>query len=102
VAPTGLTRTWNWRQVTNPHDKPRTKRIPCNSAVPPECTDSRCQYYGDWLDVQGVCSYCLSNTHTKDKCEPYNQAVRKHASQNQAPTKTVVAKPVVTNVQENS
>jgi hypothetical protein len=45
----------------------------------------------------------LSKQHpSKDKCDPYNQAVRKHASQNQAPTKTVVAKPVVTNVQENS
>jgi hypothetical protein len=101
VAPTGLTRTWNWRQVTNPHDKPKTKRIPCNSAVPPECTDSRCQYYGDWLDVQGICSYCLKDTHTKDKCDPYNQAVLKYAPQSQTPTKPVVAKPVVANVQEN-
>jgi hypothetical protein len=88
VAPTGLTRTWGWYQVTCPED--RTKhpiRIPCYADVPAECTNPKCEYYGDWLDVQSVCSYCLSDQHLKATCPTYRKRVASWLSAQQSSPK---------------
>jgi hypothetical protein len=41
---------------------------------PPEAEGMGCEYYGDYLDLQGLCTYCLSNEHKKDTCAKYAQA----------------------------
>jgi len=71
IAPTGKHRTWHMRLRTNPTGGPR---IPCSDPPPPECTDTRCQYYGDWLDIQGLCTYCLSADHQKADCPKHKAA----------------------------
>jgi len=72
IAPTGELRTWHWKQLTNPPGGPR---ISCASKPPEECTNKDCEYYGDWLDVQKVCTYCLSNEHQKADCPRHKAAV---------------------------
>jgi hypothetical protein len=92
IAPTGLVRTWNWYTVTNPNDKVKHPiRIPCYDPPPKECTNSKCVYYGDWLDVQGVCSYCLSDKHLKSACEKYRLAVAKYTPAAASPARNHVA-----------
>jgi hypothetical protein len=76
VAPTGIPRTWVWPQYTNP-DTPGLERWPCSYPPPPECTDKRVVYYGDWLDLQQKCSYCLSDAHKAGDCEKYKINMRK-------------------------
>jgi len=71
-APNGKQRTWHWKQQTNPQGGPR---VHCAGPVPEECTDSTCQYYGNWLDTKGVCSYCLSTEHKKPDCPRHQAAV---------------------------
>jgi hypothetical protein len=78
IAPTGKTRTWRWGNLTNPDNDAQGKRmprVPCDGPVPDTCTDARCQYYGDWLDVQGLCTYCEKPGHTKSECVKYKEAV---------------------------
>jgi hypothetical protein len=41
-------------------------------------------YYGDWLDFQKICSYCLSTDHLKVNCKTYNNVVEAHFKKNQA------------------
>jgi hypothetical protein len=82
VAPTGIIRTFKWNQNTKPADG--SARIPCNDPPPPECTEPKCVYYGDWLDFQKICSYCLSKDHLKVNCKTYNNAVEAHFKKNQA------------------
>jgi len=72
IAPTGKQRTWTWRQRTNPKDGPRME---CAGPPPPECTNKDCQYYGDWLDWQGRCTYCTELEHTKPTCTRHKAAV---------------------------
>jgi len=73
-APTGKKRTWGWKQSTlsvNGAD-----RQPCNGPAPAEAP-AECEYYGDWLDYQGICTYCLDAGHTKQECETYVANVAK-------------------------
>jgi hypothetical protein len=92
IAPTGLLRTWNWYTVTNPNDKVKYPiRIPCYDPPPKDCTNSKCVYYGDWLDAQGLCSYCLSDKHVKSACEKYRLAVAKYTLASASPAKKHVA-----------
>ena len=74
VARTGIVRTWTWKQKTAPWDM--TGRVPCN-AKPPVDADPRCDYYGDYLDFMGVCSYCLRDRHLKAECRDYAYAQKK-------------------------
>jgi hypothetical protein len=73
TAPNGNLRTWGWWLVTKPNGS--GPRIPCNDPPPPEAEGQGCEYYGDWLDVQGLCVYCNSKDHKKDTCAKYAQAV---------------------------
>jgi hypothetical protein len=73
TAPNGNLRTWGWWLVTKPNGS--GPRIPCNDPPPPEAAGQGCEYYGDWLDVQGLCVYCNSKDHKKDACAKYAQAV---------------------------
>jgi len=70
-APTGIMRTWTLKMRTNPPGGPR---IPCADKPPAECTNSNCQYYGDWLDYQKLCTYCLSKEHQKADCPRHKAA----------------------------
>ena len=87
-APTGIQRTWKWGKLTNEgYDENHVlkPRIPLKSKPPPECTNPTCEYYGDWLDAQGLWTYCLSKEHKKLECAKYAQAVArfpKNASSN--------------------
>jgi hypothetical protein len=70
VAPTGIPRTWGWPQYTMPYWN-KEDRYPCSYPPPPECDNNKCQYYGDWLDFQKVCSYCRSKDHNRSGCQTY-------------------------------
>jgi hypothetical protein len=83
VAPTGLTRTWPWKMYTCPND-PVKERWPCSYPPPEDCTDKRCQHYGDWLDVQNVCTYCLSPDHKRPGCEKYTLNMEKGTTRRKA------------------
>jgi len=72
IAPTGKYRTWHILQKTNPQGGPR---VLCADPPPAECTDNRCLYYGDWLDVQNICTYCLSTEHQKPDCQRHKLSV---------------------------
>ena len=72
VGPTGKLRTWGWQQTTRPADK--SARVPCNAPAPADCTNPKIKYYGDWLEEQGLCTYCCTAGHTKDRCEVYAKA----------------------------
>jgi hypothetical protein len=104
IAPTGLLRTWNWYTVTNPNDKVKYPiRIPCYDPPPKDCTNSKCVYYGDWLDAQGLCSYCLSDKHVKSACEKYRLAVAKYTPASASPAKKHVADtPVVASTSQGN
>jgi len=82
IAPTGELRTWHWKQLTNPPGGPR---ISCASKPPEECTNQACQYYGDWLDVQKLCTYCLSKEHQKADCPRHQAAVASWNAKNPKP-----------------
>jgi hypothetical protein len=79
-APNGNLRTYSWWQVTKPDNS--SVRVPCNDPPPPEAKGHGCEYYGDWLDVQGLCSYCTSDQHKKDTCKKYQQAVARFPNRN--------------------
>jgi hypothetical protein len=73
-APTGKKRTWGWKQITlNVGGKGRQ---PCNGP-PPADAPAECEYLGDWLDLQGLCTYCLVSGHEKNDCQQYHTNVQK-------------------------
>jgi hypothetical protein len=110
-APTGIKRTWTWLQKTKPA-RPNPRQ-PCNGPPPPECTDPRIQYLGDWLDMKGNCSYCTKAGHAKAECRAYAASLklsveynrRKAAGLPWPPTKeelsALTATPSATNVSSN-
>jgi hypothetical protein len=101
VAPNGNLRTWSWWQVTKPDNS--KIRTACNDPAPPEAKGKGCEYYGDWLDVQGLCSYCMSNQHRKNACKKYQQVVAKFPNRNSSPSTSAPNSPVVAaTVQGNS
>jgi hypothetical protein len=65
VAPNGKIRTWSFRQRTCPDQGPR---IPCMSEPPAKAAEFKCEYYGDWLDYQKLCTYCTKPGHGKVDC----------------------------------
>jgi hypothetical protein len=100
-APNGNLRTYSWWQVTKPDNS--SVRVPCNDPPPPEAKGHGCEYYGDWLDVQGLCSYCTSDQHKKDTCKKYQQAVARFPNRNSNSNASVPNSPVVAaTVQGNS
>jgi len=77
IAPTGISRTWTWLQKTWGPDQDFV-RVPCSDPVPSNCTEPKCQYYGDWLDFQKLCSYCLAKDHVKANCEHHKANLKRY------------------------
>jgi hypothetical protein len=92
TAPNGNTRTYKWWTTCK---APFGESKPCNDPAPPEAKGQGCEYYGDWLDVQGLCCYCKSKDHRINTCERYQQAVAKYPKKtyNEAPTTTAQGNP---------
>jgi hypothetical protein len=79
-APNGKKRTWGWKQRTVSIDGQGRKfcRDPVGDV-------KGCEYYGDVLDAQGLCSYCTKPGHVKAECAVYAENVRKFkAAQNKS------------------
>lgn len=93
LAPTGKLRTWTWRQRTCPDNAPREE---CATPASAEAQSKGCEYLGDWLDLQGLCTYCCKPGHVKSACSKHkaNQA-KWEASQKKA------AEAVASQQQEN-
>jgi hypothetical protein len=72
-APTGIKRTWTWQSKLKPEADPARPgktlpRVFLREPVPAECTNAKCEYLGDWLDYQGLCTYCQSKDHNRQAC----------------------------------
>lgn len=72
LAPTGKLRTWTWKQRTCPDNAPREE---CATPASAEAQAKGCEYLGDWLDLQGLCTYCCKSGHVKEDC-PKHKANR--------------------------
>jgi hypothetical protein len=72
TAPNGNPRSYKWWTTCK---GPNGEAKACNDPAPPEAKGQGCEYYGDWLDVQGLCCYCKSAEHRIGTCERYRLAV---------------------------
>ena len=72
-APNGKKRTWGWHQRTAAVDGQERKA--CNTPVEDV---AGCTYFGDVLDAQNLCSYCMQPGHVKDACSSYSAACAKY------------------------
>jgi hypothetical protein len=72
-APNGKKRTWGWKQRTANVDGKGRK--PCNTPV---TNTPGCEFYGDVLDLQGLCTYCTQPGHVRDDCTIYAKNVEKY------------------------
>jgi len=87
LAPTGKLRTWTWKQRTCPDNAPREE---CASPAPTEAQEKGCEFLGDWLDLQGLCTYCTKPGHVKEHCPKHKANKAKwEAAQKKAQEATV-------------
>ena len=95
VAPTDKLRTWT-QGLSRPqcawHYQTR-QRISLEDPPPPECTDARCTFLGDWLDLQGHCTQCMHTEHTADAC-PFRMLNEFKRKNNLFPTKPYGGQPI--------
>jgi hypothetical protein len=97
VAPNGKHRTWTWKQRTCPDNGPR---IPCANEAPDEAKKVDCEFFGDWLDWKGLCTYCTKPGHVKADCPQHKENRAKYEASEQKRQLRMMSE-VIPNEQEN-